>query len=120
LAGSFAGELLAAAIVFGFGGPKWAFWSFAAATVLDAVYTTITLKRFAKEAWKHALPTGAAAPPSRAVVELAPHSARDYNSPAWLWTLRAATALALVMLAVDWTRSASADVSMFSVPAIVL
>jgi hypothetical protein len=100
----FSAEVLVALVGFAVGGPKAAFWAFAAAAAAGALHVGGTCKRFAREAWKYALPSGAPAPPRR-VVELKPRTVSDYNSPIWDWALRAGTAGALVALAAYCVRT---------------
>jgi hypothetical protein len=104
MAGGFLAEVLVASVGLAVGGPKAAFWTFAAAAAAGALHVGGTCKRFAREAWKYALPSGAPALPRR-VVELKPRTVSDYNFPIWDWTLRAGTAGALVVLAVYWVRA---------------
>jgi hypothetical protein len=121
MAAGLCAELLVAAAGFALDGPKAAFWAFAAAAAAGALYVSTTCRRFAREAWKYALPSEAPVPPKR-LVDLEPRTARDYNFPLWIWALRAATAAALMVLAVHCAASRGPIqwASVATVPVIVL
>jgi len=104
--GAFTAEVAVCLISLAFAGLGGAFWALFAAMLASSYYTVITTRRFAKEAWKYALPDVPPAQPKR-VIDLAPHTSSEYNNPLLIWTLRVGTAAALVMLAVDWARSGS-------------
>jgi hypothetical protein len=121
MAAGFSAELLVASVAYALDGPKAAFWAFAAAGAAGALYFSITCRRFAKEAWKYALPSDAPVPPKR-LVDLKPRTATDYNSPMWIWALRAGTAAALIVLAVHCVTSTRPIqwASVVTIPVIVL
>jgi hypothetical protein len=102
--GALTAEIAVCLIFLAVAGIGGAFWALVVAMMLSSFYTVVTTRRFAKEAWKHALPDRVSAPPKR-VVDLAPHFESDYNEPVLVWSMRAGTAAALVMLAVGLARS---------------
>ena len=117
---AFTVEVAVCLVFFTLGGIAGGFWALFTATVASGYYTLITTRRFAKEAWKYALPGAAPAAPKR-VVDLAPHAAGEYTNPAWIWTLRVATAGSLALLAIDWARSGNVDLMLqVLIPAIAL
>jgi len=107
LAAWFGVELAVTAILYAFAGSGWAFWTLCCTSASSALHTAATAKRFAREAWKHALPDRAPAP-SRLVADLAPRTVHSYDLPVLRWALRAGTAAALAILMAGWWRAAHA------------
>lgn len=101
---AFTVEVASCLICFAVGGIGAAFWAMFTATLASGYYTIVTTRRFAKEAWKYALPDAAAAAPKR-VIDLSSRASGEYNNPALIWTLRVGTTGSLALLAFDLMRS---------------